>query len=285
MFFLLITHMKKALLVLTLFFSIYTHAQNFNWLNKPDGENKIIVSWGYNRSAYTNSNINFSGNNYNFTFKDIVATDRQSEFDASLYFGPSTLTIPQYNLRIGFNYKGKWLFSFNADHMKYVIRAEQTATLNGYVAVEGFDKNGNYQNSAQKVSDFMYIEHTDGLNYVNLEATRLWNVFNWTNKQNKSIIMLDAMTGASAGVLYPKTNATVLNFNKNDEFHVSGFGLAANVGLQFTIFKFITLENTLKTGYINMPNIVTTNQSANKANQQFGFLQYNFQLGGKIYLK
>ena len=97
--------------------------------------------------------------------------------------------------------------------------------------------------------------------------------------------MLDAMTGVSAGVLYPKTNATVLNFNKNDQFHVSGFGLAANLGVQFTIFKFITIENTLKTGYINMPNIVTTNQPIDKANQQFGFLQYNFQLGGKIYIK
>ena len=146
--------MKKALLTFALLLiSLTTFSQNISWLNKPDKKNKLIIGWGYNRSAYTNSDINFSGDTYNFTFKDVISTDRQSEFDPSLYFGPSTLTIPQYNLRIGFNYKGKWIFSFNADHMKYVIRSEQIATLNGYVATEGFNKNGNYENSKQKVAE------------------------------------------------------------------------------------------------------------------------------------
>jgi hypothetical protein len=278
----MIKYIISSIIVLVTFNSF---SQNITWLNQPDEKNKIIISWGYNRSAYTNSDINFNGNDYNFTFEDVKATDRQSKFDPSLYFGPSTLTIPQYNLRIGYNHKGKWLFSFNADHMKYVIEADQQTALNGTINVKGFERNGTYKNNIQEVSNFMYIEHTDGLNYVNLEATRLWNLFNIVNKNDQSILLLDAMTGVSAGVLYPRTNAKVLNFENNDKFHISGFGLGTNLGLQFTLFKFITLENTIKAGYINMPNIATTNNTSDRARQEFGFLQYNFQIGGKIYIK
>ena len=37
--------------------------------------------WGWNRDAYTKSDISFSGNDYNFTLDNVVAKDRQSPFD------------------------------------------------------------------------------------------------------------------------------------------------------------------------------------------------------------
>ena len=41
-------------------------------------EGTAFVSWGYNRSAYTRSNINFVGTGYNFTLKGVKAVDRPS---------------------------------------------------------------------------------------------------------------------------------------------------------------------------------------------------------------
>src|ERR1017187_3343295 len=36
---------------------------------------RFFISWGYNRAAYSHSNMNFRGNGYNFNITDIRATD------------------------------------------------------------------------------------------------------------------------------------------------------------------------------------------------------------------
>lgn len=37
---------------------------------------KFFFFWGGNRDYYTNSDITFSGNGYNFTIKDVEAVDK-----------------------------------------------------------------------------------------------------------------------------------------------------------------------------------------------------------------
>ena len=80
---------------------------------------------------YSNSDISFKGNNYDFTLFDVEAMDRQSKFDLGLYLNPGTITIPQYNLRIGYYLNDKYDISIGVDHMKYVMRAWQASTIDG----------------------------------------------------------------------------------------------------------------------------------------------------------
>jgi riboflavin kinase/FMN adenylyltransferase len=67
-----------------------------------------------------NSKISFFGPGYDFSLAGVQATDRPSP-DFITYVDPSTLTVPQFNARIGFNFKKKWALSFGYDHMKYVM--------------------------------------------------------------------------------------------------------------------------------------------------------------------
>jgi hypothetical protein len=46
-----------------------------------------------------------------------------------------------------------------------------------------------------------------------------------------------------------------MNYARNDEFHVSGFGLSAKAGIQATLFKHLLIKFENKNGYINMPDI------------------------------
>ena len=94
---------------------------------------RIFGSWGYNRSTYGRSTIRFWGNGYDFKIIKAVANDRPTKFDAAVYFNPALLTIPQYNLRIGYYFTNKLSLTFNVDHMKYVFETNQIAAIDGFV--------------------------------------------------------------------------------------------------------------------------------------------------------
>ena len=67
---------------------------------------------------------------------------------------------------------------------------------------------------------------------------------------------------------------------RHDAFHVSGFGTSIKAGINFTIFKYFTIEGTLKGGYINMPDIRTTKSSSDTASQHFFFGETIISFGG-----
>ena len=69
--------------------------------NGFDRKGELYIHWGYNRSAYTKSDIRLTGDGYNFELKDVKASDRQSPLDLEVYLGPTSFTIPQYNFSIG----------------------------------------------------------------------------------------------------------------------------------------------------------------------------------------
>jgi hypothetical protein len=126
--------------------------------------------------------------------------------------------------------------------------------------------------------DFLQFEHTDGLNYVNLEISRVDNLgdyFKWDSKK----IQLNILEAFGAGVLYPKTNSTLLSKERYDDFHLSGFGVSFKGGINLTFFNNFFVQGEIKTGYINMSDIRTTTSSADSASQEFFFFQRNISFG------
>jgi hypothetical protein len=113
-----------------LFFIFVT--SSFVAQRKPEAFKKgsFYFYWGWNRSFYSPSTIHFSGKTYDFQLYDVVAVDRQSPFDAQLYFTPNKMTIPQYNARIGYYFKHDLQISLGVDHMKYVMLHDQPSTIN-----------------------------------------------------------------------------------------------------------------------------------------------------------
>ncbi len=238
------------------------------------------IYWGWNRAAFTTSDIQFKGDNYNFILKDVVAKDRQSAFDPNLYFNPTTITIPQYNFRIGYFFHDKYQISFGADHMKYVVQAFQDVEINGYIANTGTVYDGTFVNDEVNLQkDFLQFEHTDGLNYENIEVRRFDVVLGRKN------IALAFNEGLGVGFLLPRTNTTLLNNERYDEFHLSGFGVSAVLAANITFFRYAFIQMEWKGGYINMPDIRTTIHSVDRAKQSFWFSQYNVVFGANFRFK
>lgn len=240
--------------------------------------------WGWNFANYSNSDIHFKGQNYNFTIKNVKATDRQTKFSFRDYFHPGRITIPQTNLRIGYFFKENYTISIGVDHMKYVMKGNQEVLINGRINVGNPKYDGSYKNETIKLTDdFLTFEHTDGLNYVNTQLYRFDDVSRWFNLNSENF-QINVTEGFGLGMLVPKSNTKLLGGERYDKFHLSGYGASVGIGLNITLLKHFFIQSDAKTGYIYMPNIRTTKSSLDSASQSFFFYQYNILFGGKFRL-
>jgi hypothetical protein len=273
-------NMKRiiAIVFIVLFsFTAFSQDQAYNYQKERKG--KLYFYWGWNWGWYGKSCIHFQGENYDFTLDKVSAKDKQSQFSPNIYFNPAHVTIPQYNFRLGYFITDNYNISAGIDHMKYVVQQNQTVKINGYINNTGSGYDGVYEDDNIAVADsFLQFEHTDGLNYINLEFRRYDAVKEWKK------VSLNVTEGLGGGVLYPKTNATLLSYERYDDFNVSGFGLSAVLGLNLAIRKFFFVQTEFKAGYINMPDIRTTNYTVDKASQDFFFYQVNIVFGATINL-
>ena len=128
--------------------------------------------------------------------------------------------------------------------MKYVVEQGQTTQITGYIGESGSLYNGVYTNDDIVIQEgFLKFEHTDGLNYGIAEIRRLDELFSFHKN-----IQLNYLLGAGTGVLVPRTNTTLLNKERYDEFHIAGYGLHALVGINFTFFKHFFIQSEFKRG-------------------------------------
>ena len=240
---------------------------------------KFFISWGGNRGSYTKSNVNFKGENYNFTIDNVVAHDKPKGWHVD-YLNPVKMTIPQTNFRMGYFINDHYSIAIGVDHMKYVMTQNQTASITGTIAANtAFD--GEYNNTPVVLTaDFLMYEHTDGLNYVNTEFSRHDDISSLFKIRNTDKIQINVTEGLGVGLLYPKTNATLLGKERYDDFHVSGYGTSLKAGLNITFFKHFYLQGELKGGYINMQDIRTTQSTEDSASQDFFFFQRIITVGG-----
>jgi hypothetical protein len=239
---------------------------------------EFFLTWGYNWSWYSNSDIKFEGENYNFELKNVKAADKQTPFTFHNYFHPAYITTPQYNLRLGYFFSDHYSISLGLDHMKYVARPDQPLEISGWIQNSGTIYDGVYNNETVLLEEgFLEFEHTDGLNYINAELRRFDDLF--TLHKN---IKMNLLYGAGIGFIYPKTNSVLLNNDRYDQFNLAGYGLHALFGVGFTFFEHLIVKTELKGGYINLPTIRTTSNTSDSASQSFFFGQYNFSVGGSF---
>ncbi len=291
--------MKKLVVLLAAlaFTSIYAQEQQMPKQIKYTAHNKgkVYFFWGGNRDSYTKSDIHFKGDNYDFTVSNAIADDKPKGWHID-YINPSRMTIPQTNFRIGYFINDHYNISIGLEHMKYVMRQDQIANVTGNVNLPSTDAgsmyNGTYNNTPVNFYNnyidydhgtpfpFLTFEHTDGLNYVNTEISRVDDFSKIFGITNTDVFQVNLTEGVGGGFLYPKTNAQILGYKRHDSFHVSGYGVSAKVGLNLTFFKHYFIQGELKGGYINMPDIRTTAITNDTASQHFMFLERVVSFGG-----
>ena len=277
--------MKHPILMVVLTFCVfsqYTFSQET--VENPEkytahNKGKFYIYWGGNRETFSKSDIRFKGADYDFTIHDVTAHDKPKGWHLD-YVNPARMTIPQTNLRIGYFINDHYNISIGFDHMKYVMYNDRRVQYSGTYPNAGSYGENPAGNELTLTEDFLLFEHTDGLNYVNTEIARVDDISSLFGLPNTDVFQVNTVGGLGVGVLYPKTNTTLLGKDRYDEFHIAGFGASAKVGLNFTFLKHFFIQTELKGGYINMNDIKTTKSSADSASQEFWFLQRIITVGG-----
>ena len=257
-------------------------SENIKYTSSNKG--KFFVSWGGNREKFSKSDIHFKGEDYDFTIKDAAAKDKPKGWHLD-YINPTRITIPQTNVKLGYFISDHYTVSLGVDHMKYVMQRNLNKVVDGYINLpsgeSGSVYNGTYNNETTFVSeDFLKFEHTNGLNYVFAEIARVDDISSIFNLPNTDKFQMNITEGVGAGILYPKTNTTLLEKDRYDEFHIAGYGVSINAGLNLTFFKHFFMQLDLKGGYIDMPDIRTTSNTTERASQHFLYLQRVIAFGG-----
>jgi hypothetical protein len=279
---------KYIFVLVVLFFSTTSFVGQENTVftkkNKVVNKGKFFVYWGWNWASYTDSDIRFKGNNYDFTLRNVKSHDTPSEFSFKKYFGITNITKPQTNARIGYFFKENYTISIGLDHMKYVVNNDQFVNIDGNINIGNSKYDGTYNaQPIQLTEDFLRLEHTDGLNYINVQLYRFDDISSWFGLSSDNL-QINLTEGIGIGVLYPKTDTTLLGNERHDDFHLSGYGVSAGFGLNITFLKHFFIQADVKAGYINMSDIKTSLNPLDSASQSFLFLQNNILIGGRFRL-
>lgn len=265
----------KILILSTTFigFSITSYSQEAGL------KGNVSIFWGWNRGWFTDSDIRFNGENYDFTLYNVKANDRQTPFSADIYLNPAKMTIPQTNFKAGYFISDHYCISAGFDHMKYVMVPDQTVKINGEINFVNSPYNGTYDNADIVLKEtFLQYEHTDGLNYINAGISRYDRIIDLP-KLRTSIYFTE---GFDAGMVMPRTAVRFMNQELSDYYHIAGYGMNLQAGLSIIIFEVITIRSELKGGFIGLPDVKTSNSNTDKAHQRFFFLQTNILFGATI---
>nr|WP_294861072.1 hypothetical protein [uncultured Fluviicola sp.] len=244
----------------------------------------LFFYWGYNRTAYTQSNIHFIGSDYDFTLKGVKATDRQPKFGANLYLNPANMTIPQYNFRIGYYFTEKWAFSLGVDHFNYVMSHNNEVTLDGHFDM-GADSLwvGNYSQQTTGIDrNTFHYEHS-ALNYLRIELMRSFDVWEAGDKRQFAIT---GNVGLNLGPMLTTTNFLFANQQTDRSTALSGYGIGANASMRFEFFKHVFIQAEGGLAFAHLPGVKTrANDRNQRAKQAFGLATYNISLGLMFYIK
>lgn len=244
----------------------------------------MSIYWGYNRSAYTKSNIEFIGPGYDFTLNRGIAKDRP-EKNIKTYFDPRQITVPQFNFRVGYTYKNNWQISLGYDHLKYVLQ-DTTYTLSGHINY-GVDNvnhwSGNFNGDTVHVSTpTFHYENTNGLNYIRLELAR---VDQWYRSQTGNFA-ISTLIGGSTGMLLSFNDFTFAGRKDVATVSVSGLGFSAHVGGRFEFFKHLFFQvNGATGGMVQMRVRTRPNDVESYAKQKFMYGTVEAVIGGFIYIR
>ena len=243
-------------------------------------QGNLYFYWGWNVSGYTDSDMQFTGPTHDFELQGVHAVDRPTRFNLKDYFHPLHLTQPQYNARLGYFFADQWDVSIGVDHMKYVVKDRQTVPIVGSIYNTGTEFDGVYQGEQIEITPpFLRLEHTDGLNYVNLELKRHFQL------KSFSPIDLNALLGGGFGRYVPRTDVQLMNLPGNNEWHWAGYGTHIVTGIKLTFFNRFFIQSEWRGGYVNLNEVRSTSSPLDKAQQKFLFSQHNLLFGYTIPLR
>lgn len=244
----------------------------------------FYVNWGYNRSAYTKSDINFVGSNYDFTLKNAKASDNPYPLDLGVYLNLKKITIPQFNIRAGYYFWNNWDLSLGYEHMKYILNDQNEVLLDGVIE-PGVDNiwSGNY-NDVPVVTDREHIhyENSDGLNYINFQLTR---TDQWYATKDKNFAF-NTLMGVGAGGLLSFNDFNFAQQFDRRTISLSGYGISGHVGVRLDFFKHMYIKSSVLGGFNQQLKVKNRpNDARAYTRHKYGFVMFETSVGALFYIR
>ena len=242
--------------------------------------------WGYNRSAYTKSNMRFVGPGYDFTMKGAVAHDNPSPFDATVYFNPKKITIPQFNARVGYYFRDHYAISFGYDHMKYIFADRNEVNLSGEIDPEVGDTvwSGTYNGESVTTNrEHFHYENSDGLNYLRFELTRSDR---WFTIGQNDWFAVTTNIGVGIGSLLSFNDFTFAGRKDMRTISLSGYGLSLHAGPRFEFFRHAFIQTNVSGGFMHQLKVRTRpNDPDSYARHANGYISFETVFGFILYIR
>ncbi|MEY4286718.1 MAG: hypothetical protein RL511_796 [Bacteroidota bacterium] len=277
--------MKKLLIIFLLIFSSTSFQAQYQQPKKSTAKGTLFCYWGYNRSIYTPSTIRFIGPGYDFKLKGVQAVDRPSRNFAE-YVNFNTFTVPQFDVRIGYNFKRNWAISLGYEHMKYVMKHGPTYYLSGTIS-PGIDQatgwSGTYSGDSVVTNETTFhYENTNGLNYINFQLTNVFKIY----QSEKGNVALTTLMGVGAGPILSYNDFTFAGEKSMETVSLSGLGASGHFGLRAEFFKHLFVAANVQGGFVGQYRVKTRpNDYDSHAKQAFLYGQRDIVVGALFYLK
>lgn len=235
----------------------------------------IYLSWGYNREYYSKSDIRFQSDGfekYDFVYKDATAHEKPGFNHGVDEFLTTDLTIPQYNLHIGylFNDKHNLGVELSWDHLKYIVDDDVTRHLKGHIRGNPIDKD------TFITYDFIHLQHTNGNNYLMLNLVKQHPLY------KGRYMNLQALGKVGAGPLVSYTISKVLGSFNDDGFHIQGYVLGLNVGTRMNFFKYLFIQPAFQYGFAHYTNSRVMADRSGKVSHMFSSFMFSVEGGFNI---
>lgn len=203
-----------------------------------DAQGALWGYWGYNRTRYTVSNIRFVGPGYDFTLANAKAHDEQAILSSNNYLRLSNLTVPQFNVRLGYNFRDHWAISLGYDHHKYIFADDNEVFLSGEID-PGVDDVTNWSGTYDGepvLTDRkkFHYENSDGMNFIRLELHR---VDTWLRFGSKDQFKISTDFGFSFGGILSFNDFRFAGQESKRTISMSGIGTAVHMAPRFEFFR------------------------------------------------
>ena len=247
----------------------------------------VFAYWGYNRTFYTKSDINFVGPGYSFRMKESRAHDNQSPFSFKSYFNLAKLSVPQFNARIGYNFKNHWAISFGYDHFKYIFADQNQVLLSGNITPGVDDVTGwsGVYNQTPITTDrnTFHYENSNGLNYIRIQFSRIDHLLRFG--MNRWFV-LSSTVGAGAGTILSITDFDFAGKKDTQIPSLSGVAISTHAGLRFEFFEHFFIQPNISAGFMYQSRARTRLDDIGAyATHHFGYLEANITFGGIFYIR
>ncbi len=243
-------------------------------------DGNLYGMWGYTRAVYSKSTIHFKDHSnkyypetgkyhdYDFTIYDAHAHDKP-DFDGIK--DVINVTIPQFVVRLGYYFNNKKDFGveINYDHTKYVVNDYQTVRIKG-------NFNGNYvdQDTILDPQNLLHFEHTDGANFWMFNFIKRWKLYEPSKNFNVGFVVKPG-----AGIVYPRTDVTMLGTRLNNNWHIAGWIVGLESGFRVEFLKHGVFEFVGKGAYADYTKCLVLGKGNGRANHHFFAAQATMTLG------